>query len=176
MAAIKKHGVDNFIRTTLATCETQAELNEMEAFYVDEDFVERQDTYNLVTGGGGSGIPGTDTKNKMSAAQKGNTNGVVWTDEMREKKSAAMKDKPKSEAHKAAISAAMKDKPKSEAQKAAISAAMNRPEMREKISSATSASMTQARRGLQSANQKKVEAKKRQAEQADQEKYKSSIF
>ena len=193
--AIEKYGRHNFRRRILAYATYPSVLNDLEKIYVTDDFVARQDTYNQMTGGGSSGIPGAETRAKIGVAKKGRK----LSPEHKAATSAAMKDKPKSEAHKAAMSASMtperrekiserhKGKQKSEAHKAAMSASMT-PERREKISerhkgkqkseahkAAMSASMTPERRALQSANQKKVWAE-RKAAQANQEKYQSKLF
>ena len=48
--AVKKYGVKNFIRTTLKVFDTEEEAYKMEAEIVNEEFIERDDTYNLVLG------------------------------------------------------------------------------------------------------------------------------
>lgn len=50
--AVKKYGVNNFYRQTLHIFDTLKEALDMEAFLVDEEFIERTDTYNMVVGGG----------------------------------------------------------------------------------------------------------------------------
>lgn len=52
--AIKKHDVKNFRKHVLKMCESAKELNELERFIVDEDFVNDENTYNLELGGKGS--------------------------------------------------------------------------------------------------------------------------
>jgi len=49
--AIKKYGVENFKKEILCECSSQEELNAKERELVNEDFVNRTDTYNLVLGG-----------------------------------------------------------------------------------------------------------------------------
>ena len=49
--AVKKYGVKNFIRTTLRVFDTEEDAYKLEAEIVNEDFVKRDDTYNLVLGG-----------------------------------------------------------------------------------------------------------------------------
>ena len=49
--AIKKYGVENFKKEILFECASQEELNSKERELVNEDFVNRKDTYNLVMGG-----------------------------------------------------------------------------------------------------------------------------
>ena len=49
--AVKKYGVKNFIRTTLRVFDTEEDAYKLEAEIVNEDFVKRDDTYNIVLGG-----------------------------------------------------------------------------------------------------------------------------
>lgn len=51
-AAICKYGVSNFYRYTIAIFDTKKEALELERFIVNEDFIKRIDTYNVVLGGG----------------------------------------------------------------------------------------------------------------------------
>lgn len=53
LQAIKKYGKNQFIRETLFTYETPEEAYLKEVEIVDEEFVAREDTYNLVVGGEG---------------------------------------------------------------------------------------------------------------------------
>ncbi len=50
--AVKKYGVKNFIRKTLIVLNTLEEALKMEALIVNEDFIKRDDTYNVALGGG----------------------------------------------------------------------------------------------------------------------------
>lgn len=49
--AIKKYGVKNFIRTTIKEFDNESEAYALEAQIVDEDFIKRDDVYNLALGG-----------------------------------------------------------------------------------------------------------------------------
>lgn len=49
--AIEKHGVENFTKTILEYFETQEEMFEREKEIVNEEFLNREDTYNLRRGG-----------------------------------------------------------------------------------------------------------------------------
>lgn len=49
--AVKKYGIKNFIRTTLKIFDTEEEAYKMEAEIVNQEFIEREDTYNLILGG-----------------------------------------------------------------------------------------------------------------------------
>jgi hypothetical protein len=53
-AAVKKYGKENFKREYIKICASPEEMYELEAEIVNEDFVKRQDTYNMKTGGTGS--------------------------------------------------------------------------------------------------------------------------
>lgn len=53
--AIKKYGKDVFVREILSTFESLDEAFQAEASIVDQDFINRKDTYNMTLGGGGSG-------------------------------------------------------------------------------------------------------------------------
>ena len=51
--AIEKHGKLNFTKTLLLECKSEEEMNQKEADIVDEDFIARDDTYNIMLGGSG---------------------------------------------------------------------------------------------------------------------------
>ena len=52
--ASKKYGRENFEREILFEYKTSEEMNQKEAEIVDEEFVKRENTYNLKLGGEGS--------------------------------------------------------------------------------------------------------------------------
>lgn len=52
-AAIKKYGTENFEKKILFIFDTETEMNSKEAELVNEDFVQRSDTYNICFGGQG---------------------------------------------------------------------------------------------------------------------------
>lgn len=49
--AVKKYGINNFRRITLSVFDTKEEAYKLEATLVNEDFIKRQDTYNIKLGG-----------------------------------------------------------------------------------------------------------------------------
>lgn len=49
--AVKKYGASSFKRTTLKVCETLEDALDLERWLVDENFVKRPDTYNMILGG-----------------------------------------------------------------------------------------------------------------------------
>lgn len=68
--SVKKYGKENFERTILFYCDTFDHMKEMEKFFVNEEFVDRDDTYNLKTGGLSNGILGKKSKEKLSNSIK----------------------------------------------------------------------------------------------------------
>lgn len=92
--AVKKHGIENFERRVLSTHETLAEAFAEERLIVNEEFVHREDTYNLKLGGEGSWI---------------HRRGIKRTLEEKAKISAGLKGRMFSDEHKAKISAAHHD-------------------------------------------------------------------
>jgi len=68
--ALEKYGKENFKSEILYDVETAELAFFIEELLVDEDFIKRDDNYNL-RGGGGRGIIGPDSKIKMSLAKHG---------------------------------------------------------------------------------------------------------
>lgn len=56
MTAIKKYGIDNFTKIILEVFDNEEQMYSREKNYVDLEFVERRDTYNLTVGGSGGSI------------------------------------------------------------------------------------------------------------------------
>lgn len=89
--AIKKHGVENFVRRTLEEFSVEAEAYAREAEIVTEEFCKRRDTYNVKPGGFGGGCIGhrhtPESRAKIGEKMRGNTNflGHRHTPESREK-------------------------------------------------------------------------------------------
>ena len=127
-SAISKYGIDNFTKTILETFETKEQMFAREREIVTEEFLMREDVYNLRRGGLGgfdyineSGIPkfkdklhSEETKQKIRLKRIGITH-YIPTEETKKKisnsktgKSTKLKDCPKSEEHKRKISEAMK--------------------------------------------------------------------
>lgn len=79
--AIKKYGIKNFKKTILKECSSQKELYLEESKLVNESFVKRKDTYNLVEGGlGGNGL---NFKGKVVVKDK---NGKIFQVSVNNKK------------------------------------------------------------------------------------------
>lgn len=80
--AINKYGPENFSKVILEICSSSEDLYEKEKFYVNEDWISNNETYNLKLGGEG----GWDYINK-------NSSFIRWTDEKRKKQSDLIKEK-----------------------------------------------------------------------------------
>lgn len=50
--AVKKYGINNFYRNVLHIFDSVEEAKSMESLLVNEDFIKRTDTYNMILGGG----------------------------------------------------------------------------------------------------------------------------
>jgi len=76
--SIKKYGKENFTKEILFNYDNEFEMYEKEFEIVDENFICRQDTYNIVLGGCGGGHLGMkhskETKNIMKYNNLGNKN------------------------------------------------------------------------------------------------------
>lgn len=103
--AINKYGEENFIRRTIMEFDNKEDAFELEKLIVDEDFVTRDDCYNLTLGGNG-GWMHMDYK-KDHKGFKGKKHTEEWKRNMSDiaKK---RKRKPHSEETKAKIRAATK--------------------------------------------------------------------
>ncbi|AGS81139.1 homing endonuclease [Caulobacter phage Cr30] len=65
--AIKKYGKENFSKEILCFCDDPGHMDEMEAFFVDQEWILRKDTYNIRPGGKG----GTHKYNQITGRPKG---------------------------------------------------------------------------------------------------------
>ena len=66
----KKHGMQNFNKEILHSFSNEKEMYAKEKELVNEEFVSRDDTYNLMTGGFGGGTPSEETKAKIREIRK----------------------------------------------------------------------------------------------------------
>lgn len=72
--AIRKYGWENFTVEVLEECETPEQLNERERFWIACFNCKHPNGYNLTDGGDGSLGCTQETRDKMSAAQRGEKN------------------------------------------------------------------------------------------------------
>ena len=68
--AVNKYGKENFSKKILLICDTLEEMIEKEAEYVNEEWVNNPNTYNLQTGGLNYGVLCDDSKRKISISIK----------------------------------------------------------------------------------------------------------
>lgn len=111
--AINKYGVENFTKEILYYCTDWYTMNELEGVIVNQEFVDREDTYNIAVGGwGGVGSkPKSDEwKKKMSEKRK----GYIFSEETKRKMSEARKGKHRSEETRKKMSEAKKGHPVSD--------------------------------------------------------------
>lgn len=137
--ALAKYGEENFRKEWIMFCEDKDELDYMERVFVDETWISRSDTYNLKIGGEGGFTEEARLKGQLKAAEvhrgvpawnSGKTG--VYSEETIEKmrngnlgqtpwnkgkqgcfsiETISKMRKPKTDAHKAALSAAKKGIP-----------------------------------------------------------------
>jgi hypothetical protein len=81
--AISKFGIENFKREILFECSSEKEMNEKEAEIVNEEFLKRNDVYNLCPGGkGGWGYlnDGSESHKLRSSKAAMKTNKILAKD------------------------------------------------------------------------------------------------
>ena len=111
--AIKKYGKQHFSKEVLFVFDNEAEMNQKERELITEEFVQRQDTYNLGVGGEGGPHFKGKTHSKETIEKMVKNRVFVVTDEYRKKRSEINKNRVLSDIAKKNISNAAK-KPKSE--------------------------------------------------------------
>jgi hypothetical protein len=70
LAAIKKYGKENFKRDVLHECDSAESMFATEASIVNEEFLSREDTYNIGGGGLGGRTVSLSTREKIGAAMR----------------------------------------------------------------------------------------------------------
>lgn len=131
--AIKKYGIENFTKTILETFDNENQMYSKEAEIVCEEFISRNDTYNITIGGlGGFSYINTNKLNDRSGfvfseEQKKNVSRgklanpseksrmiasktakkYLHTDKVHKKMANSLRGKPKSEEHKLKIKLAL---------------------------------------------------------------------
>lgn len=110
LKAIEKYGKSNFIRTIIHFCYSYDDLIYWESLIVDQNFVCRNDTYNIKLGGGNSGKVSEETKKMISKSLKGREGRKLNPEELQAHKD-RMKIVMNSPSTKQKCSQAKKDKP-----------------------------------------------------------------
>ena len=87
--AIEKYGRENFVRRTIMEFDTAKEAYDFEALVVDQDFVDRDDCYNLKVGGFGGGFKGwkMPEEQKRALSDRNKKNGIIPPNQKGKKKS-----------------------------------------------------------------------------------------
>jgi hypothetical protein len=111
--AIKKYGIENFVKTIMFTFDNEHDMKEKEKELVTEEFLERQDVYNLCPGGkGGWGYLNKTGKNNSGRKHSQHTKdklsksktGIKHTDKTKNKISYIMKTQRNTEEWKIILS------------------------------------------------------------------------
>lgn len=103
--AMRKHGVDNFSRTLLATASSAEELNDLERRFIQEMNTLSPNGYNMTYGG--EGVRGTD---EVRQKIRNKALGRATTQRQKDVASLTHKGKPKSDEQKAKMAAAWDEK------------------------------------------------------------------
>lgn len=97
--AIKKYGIENFIKEIISFHSNIDDLYEAERIVVDKDFVSRRDTYNMELGGAGGKIWTPEMISKMKdSINRGFANGRISS--MKNKNHTMIARKKMSDNHK----------------------------------------------------------------------------
>lgn len=141
-AAIEKYGKENFKKEILFIFETEQEMNNKEKELITEEFVSREDTYNLGVGGQGGPhfknkkhseetkkLLGTKSSNYFSIEENklkfsNIMKGKVHSEETKQKIGKKRKNTQQTEETKTKISNSLKGKNRSEEDKRKISIGM----------------------------------------------------
>jgi len=119
--AIKKYGKENFKKEIIYIFDNEVEMNSKEKELITEEFVLREDTYNLGVGGEGGPHFKGKTFSEISRNKISNKNsGRVLSEEHKKKISESRKLQLLSEIHKKKISESHKGKTLSEDHKQSI--------------------------------------------------------
>jgi group I intron endonuclease len=81
--AIMKYGKKNFSKEIIKECSSEEDMNFWEADIVNEEFVARLDTYNIMVGGQGGGKNNWDRGREILREKK--HSDPAWAEELREK-------------------------------------------------------------------------------------------
>lgn len=82
--AIKKYGIENFEKTILFECKSLEEMNAKEAEIVNEDFIARDDVYNIKVGGDGGWDYVNSDKSSYGKGSKKRHNAMVLANKNRD--------------------------------------------------------------------------------------------
>lgn len=107
--AIKQYGKDNFKKEVLFIFETEQEMVNKESELVNEEYVNRLDTYNLVSGGKYRDYYSEETKNKM-CGENNSMYGKSHSQETKDNQSRFMKEMWQNEEYKIKQSNIMKER------------------------------------------------------------------